>query len=337
MKTLRELLEEELPKILPENPDEAINGTSLIKEVKSWGDFHDANDFTLRMYFSLMAADSTSVLAKRPGKHGYYLRLKETEDTIPDSIKTEKGDKGKQFARDEQREEKFRSIFMRHSEFENYSVMKIEHTKGIKKEKGWNKWKFPDVILVKWEVGEFQGKEFRLSSPLLEVRKSLGEQPFKLYSNELKTEVRVSNLRESFFQCVSNSKWAHRAQFVVAAEIKDSTLEDELSRLGRSYDVTIISFGMNLNNLDKLPSASEILKMDQGKFEEKFNPEINIKVITTGKEKESLDWEHLKDMQTQSDEFKSLIEWISKCLTKRKLYKYEDFEGLHSIEKKYKK
>lgn len=337
MKTLRDLLEQELPKIkiLKKNPDEAINGTALLKEVKNMEDFREANDITLRLYFSLMAADPTSVLAKRPGKHGYYLRQKEEDEKIPECVD---GDTGGTNKRDDQREEKFRSIFMLHNEYlYNYSTMKIEHNKSTKREKGLNKWKFPDVILVKWEVGEImEDQEYRLSSPLLEVRKSLGEQPLKLYSNELKTEVKASNLREAFFQCVSNSKWAHSAQLIIASEITDSTIESELSRLGRSYEVTIISYGMDLDDLDKLPPASEILKMDQQKFEEKIGPKIeNMKIISMGKERDSLDWDHLRDMQMQSNEFEKLIEWISRCLTEKKPYKYDDFERMRAIEENY--
>jgi hypothetical protein len=113
--------------------------------------------------------------------------------------------------------------------------MIVEHTKGLRQRAGINKWKFPDVVLLRWEVGSVTDRGFRLDKDLLEVKRSLGEQPFRLTSAELKVELTASTLRESFFQCVSNSKWAHTAQLTVANRLIDEVVVEELRRLGASY------------------------------------------------------------------------------------------------------
>jgi len=108
--------------------------------------------------------------------------------------------------------------------------------------------------MVDWkDVKESNDEGNILDSDMLEIRKSLGDQPFQMISNELKIEANHNNFREYLFQCVSNSMWAHKAQLVFACAINDLKLETELSRLGTSYDVTIISYGISNNELDKLP------------------------------------------------------------------------------------
>ena len=331
MKTIRDYLEEFLPSILSPNPDDAKGGTELIKELKKIPAFSEENESTLRIYLSGMASDSTSVLAKRAGRHGYYLRQKDIIDPL-DAGNLSKAD----LKRNEQKEEKFRSIFIRYCE-QNSSTfaMKIEHTKGKKEEKGINKWKFPDVITLNWEVGEPIENEYRLNTTLLEVRKSLGEQPFRLSSVELKTELTLSNFREHFFQCLSNSKWAHSAILAIASDIDDSILNDELRRLGNSYEIAIQSFGLTATQLAEFPNAESILKLTQKEFED-LSRKISVKNITTGgKERETLNWEHIRDLRTQSEDFKDLFDWISKCLSVGKAYTFEDFLELRKIENNY--
>jgi hypothetical protein len=54
---------------------------------------------------------------------------------------------------------------------------------------------------------------------------------------ELKTELTLTKVRESFFQCVSNSKWAHHAELAIAEPLTDAVLTEELRRLGAAYGV----------------------------------------------------------------------------------------------------
>lgn len=118
--------------------------------------------------------------------------------------------------------------------------------------------------MLEWDVGEAKDAGFRLDPDLLEVKRSLGEQPFRLSSIELKVELSLADFRAAFFQCVSNSKWAHHAVLAVAAKIADKTLAEELRRLGSSYDVTVLTYGIAREALTDLPSASAILKMGEG-------------------------------------------------------------------------
>lgn len=338
MKTLRDRLEEILPAILPDKPEDAMNGRELAKKVLE--KLPDEKESTIRQYFTSMHNDPSSVLAKIPGRHGYYKRPLISSELPIDSLppkEIKKIEQAEEAAakRDEQREEKFRSIFMRYNELTSgIFAMHIEHTKGKREEKGLNKWKYPDVILLNWEVGELVGDEYRINNTMLEVRKSLGEQPFKLISNELKAELRFSNFRENFFQCVSNSKWAHIAQLAIAVDITDSKLLEELNRLGKSYDVTIVSYGLTHDLLDSWPDAANILKMSDDDFD-RISQSIKINAITTGRQRDTLDWEHIKDLKQQNTDYSLLFDWISKCLSDSRAYALDDFISWTKIEKNY--
>jgi hypothetical protein len=338
MASLREQLSGLFPKVLPSSPDEAINGTELIERVRPLLEGEYATQ-SLRQHFSAMSADPTSPIAKVDQGQGYYLRpspptaiasedLTQSEGVVPPAGTDESGGRG------DQREEKFRSFFMRWSESNNLYPMIVEHTKGARQRAGINKWKFPDVVLLRWEVGAVTDKGFRLAKDLLEVKRSLGEQPFRLTSAELKVELTASTLRESFFQCVSNSKWAHTAQLTVACKLTDEVVVEELRRLGASYDVSVVSFGLDTGFLDNLPAASQLRALPASDFE-KLASRITLSRIALGKDRENLDWEHIRDLMRQSPDLENLFSWIAYCLEKKTPYTADDWRGIAQLEKNY--
>ncbi len=333
MASLREKLDTMFPEILPDDPNNAINGTKLLAKVQEKLDDEYAEN-SIRQHFSTMSQEATSRIAKVSYGHGYYLRPDEStepEEPAPDDAA---GEDETQVAdgRESQLEEKFRSIFIRYAEQSNQFAMHIEHTRAAHRAAGVNRWKFPDVVLLSWEVGEVVDQGYRLDPNLLEVKTSLGEQPFVLQSVELKVGLTLSSFRENFFQCVSNSKWAHSACLAVANAITDKTLTDELRRLGSSYDVSVVSYGLSDALLESLPTATEILNLNDADFDERIASKITLTRVSTANERAILDWEHIRDLRSQSTEFQHLFEWIAYCLSNKRAYKYNDFQQIQSIE-----
>jgi len=332
MASLRERLNEILPRVLPENPADPITGTDLIERLRKEEDLKEYRGATFRTHFSVMVSDPTSPIAKVDQGHGYYLRpapertdpnARYVQTMVADST-TDVDDGG----RDNQLEEKFRSFFIRWAEAKNQFPIHIEHTTGARQKAGINKWKFPDVVLVDWTVGEVTDTGYRFSKDLLEVKRSLGEQPFVLTSAELKVEVTASSLRKVFFQCVSNSKWAHRAHLVIASAVTDELVANELRRLGASYGVSVLS--MSITSLETLPSADEILKMPLSKLEELLKmplDEMEAKSLAVGAPRDGLDWEHIRDLQSQHKDFKHLFAWISFCLERKGPYTVSEWHA----------
>lgn len=157
---------------------------------------------------------------------------------------------------------------------------------------------------------------------------------FSLRSIELKVALSASIFRENFFQCVSNSKWAHGAELAVANSIDDNTLNDELRRLGASYDISVVSYGLSSEVSESLPNASEIRKMTDADFDDRIAAKIGFQRISSGKERASLDWEHIRDLRSLSPEFRSLFEWVAHCLSQKRAYTFADFQQIQNIEKK---
>jgi uncharacterized protein len=67
---------------------------------------------------------------------------------------------------------------------------------------------------------------------------------FKLYSYELKKEIyNDSDLKQAYFQAISNSSWANYG-YLVALEINDN-INEEMNRLNQSFGIGIIKLNAN--------------------------------------------------------------------------------------------
>lgn len=163
----------------------------------------------------------------------------------------------------------------------------INHSQSTKKEFG--EWVHPDIVGCYFPLKDWKQEVYELSS-------SIGNISIKLFSFELKRELSLGNLRESFFQAVSNSSWANES-FLVAAEVSEELdFRDELSRLSTSFGIGVIQL-----NLDD-PDSSEII------FPAKF--------------REALDWETINKLTMNSD-FKEFISTVKIDISSRKIHEKE--------------
>ncbi len=120
----------------------------------------------------------------------------------------------------------------------------INHSTSTKKEYG--EWVHPDMVGCYFPIEEW-------SREVNDLSHTMGSPAIKLYSFELKRQVSLVNLREVFFQTVSNSSWAHESYLVTAELSGDEEFMTELKRLS-------VSFGIGVIKLDKEePDDSEIL------------------------------------------------------------------------------
>lgn len=112
----------------------------------------------------------------------------------------------------------------------------IDHKRTSKKE--YADWIHPDMVACYFSIDE-------LKPEVYDLLRSINKSAVRFYSFELKKKLNFSNLRESFFQAVSNSSWAHES-YLVAAEISDETeFLDELERLCNSFGIGIILLDVN--------------------------------------------------------------------------------------------
>ena len=105
----------------------------------------------------------------------------------------------------------------------------------------------------------------------------------KLWSFEVKLLVNRANIREAFFQAVSNSSWANFA-YLVASEIQGDDTLKELRILSSLHGVGFI-------------------KLEAG------NP-AKSQIIILAKERQQLDWDTANRLTEQSKDFKETLQII---------------------------
>lgn len=142
----------------------------------------------------------------------------------------------------------------------------IQHSRSEKKEFG--EWIHPDMVGCYFPVEDWKPE-------VVEFGSAIGSIAIKLFSFELKKDLTFANLRESFFQTVSNSSWANEG-YLVAAEISgDDEFRAELRRLSTSFGIGVIQ--LNLGD----PDASEI--------------------IYPARARETLDWDAINKLTMNAD------------------------------------
>lgn len=163
-----------------------------------------------------------------------------------------------------------------HQEMDLYCLRIDEKTSTNTNGRGANKWLHPDVVAMKaidqdWDIS------------VKECIKQSSSQNVKLYSFEVKKELNTGNLRESFFQTVSNSSWANEG-YLVASSIAKNTL-DELSVLSSLHGIGVIL--LNPNQIEES------------------------KIIFPAKHKFDVDWQSVNRIVSVNAHFKEYIDYVS--------------------------
>ncbi len=142
------------------------------------------------------------------------------------------------------------------SEDPNFKLLckTIYHEKCLKDKKGKCEWNYPDIVGVYFPYNKY----FPYNGYKEETLKFLhhtGQKRHKLFSFELKKELSISNLKEIYFQAVSNSSWANEG-YLVVKNIKEDVL-DELRRLNQSFGIGVIKLESEISNSKILLPAKE--------------------------------------------------------------------------------
>ncbi|QEE96991.1 HTH domain-containing protein [Helicobacter pylori] len=125
----------------------------------------------------------------------------------------------------------------------------IRHEECKKGKGGECMWNYPDIVGVYSPYNKYKGET-------LKFLHHTGQEKHKLFSFELKKELSFSNLKESYFQAVSNSTWANEGYLVVFEEIKNKVL-GELRRLNQSFGIGVIKLESEILNSKILLPAKE--------------------------------------------------------------------------------
>jgi len=147
----------------------------------------------------------------------------------------------------------------------------IYHENSSKK--NYTEWLHPDLVGFWFPFQDYNKELLALSGSGLSIA--------RFFSFELKRELTFGNLRESFFQAVSNSTWAHEG-YLVAANIDDSEdLRDELSRLSGSFGIGVIELDLK-------------------------DPQLST-VVFPAKSRDSIDWDGANKLAKENSDFREFL------------------------------
>ena len=123
------------------------------------------------------------------------------------------------------------------SEFQGEGF-RIEESRGSNRRgAGGNKWLYPDVVGVEALTRGF-------NKEVVEALKGSGDQRARLWSFEVKKLLNRSNVRESYFQAVSNSSWANFG-YLVASRIEGAETIQEIQMLYAVHGIGLIEIDAN--------------------------------------------------------------------------------------------
>lgn len=146
----------------------------------------------------------------------------------------------------------------------------IYHENSKKGEKGKDKWNYPDIVGVR-----FPFDNEKMSGATLDLLQNINQIQYKLYSFELKIIINFSNLKECYFQAVSNSSWANEG-YLVAFDIDENVIE-ELKRLNASFGIGVIQLDIKeLKPKVILPSSQRELDIETLNMLVNDSPDFNI-------------------------------------------------------------
>jgi uncharacterized protein len=154
----------------------------------------------------------------------------------------------------------------------------IYHENSLRSTKGQNEWLHPDLVGVYFPFKDY-------AAETREIQDHLKISSIKLFSFELKKYLNFSNLRQSFFQAVSNSSWANEGYLVTLDLDDDPAFRDEIRRLNNAFGIGLIK--LNADNAYE----SEILSPA------KVNQEI--------------DWDTVNRLANENTDFKEFLKLIT--------------------------
>ncbi|EAL8537743.1 HrgA protein [Campylobacter jejuni] len=131
----------------------------------------------------------------------------------------------------------------------NLNCKTIYHEQSKKGKGGEDKWNYPDIVGVYFPYDDYEKETITLLENIKQIS-------YKLFSFEIKIALNFSNLKECYFQAVSNSSWANEGYLVILQEI-DSEVLSELRRLNQSFGIGVIKLEKDISNSQILISAKE--------------------------------------------------------------------------------
>ena len=156
--------------------------------------------------------------------------------------------------------------------------------------KGYNEWVHPDLVGMYLPLDDWK-------QDVIKFNQLLDNNSIRLFSFELKKSLSKASYRESFFQAVSNSSWAHEGYLAAAEITQDDDLLAELERLLSSFGIGIIQLHLS-----------------------DFNSST---VLFPARRRDMLDWETVNKLCEQNKDFAKLIQDVKIDFESERIHRSE--------------
>jgi len=164
----------------------------------------------------------------------------------------------------------------------------IFHEKSLRK--GYREWVHPDMVGFYLPLEDWR-------PDVIEFNRLSDNNSLRLFSFEIKKALNKGNYRESYFQAVSNSSWAHEGYLVANYILQDDEFLAEIERLAASFGIGIIH--LDLHDID----GSSVLYPAR---------------IKTG-----LDWETINKLCEHNTDFEKFIQDVKIDFESKRIHRAE--------------
>lgn len=165
---------------------------------------------------------------------------------------------------------------------------------------GYSEWIHPDMVGFYLPLEDWQTDVF-------ELNRLTDNNVLRLFSFELKKTLTKATYRESFFQAVSNSSWAHEGYLVAAEITQDDELFSELERLSASFGIGII----HLNPYDIDGSS----------------------ILYPAHDKNYIDWDAVNKLCEKNPDFKKFLQDVKIDFESKRIHRAEYDEIIKDVYK----
>lgn len=157
-------------------------------------------------------------------------------------------------------EKNMHSLFAKFLRAQSIFPKTINANKSSNSVKGDLEWTNPDIVSV--EVISSLYSEKNQSGLLIEKIRKISTPQIRIVSYELKLDLRLSDLKQKYFQAVSNSSWANKGYLVVLDVDDSDEMKKELERLVKSFGIGIYVF--NKNSLEEKVDNKDLFYIYEG-------------------------------------------------------------------------
>ena len=308
--SLRSQLEELLPELLPSDPAQAIKGTELIRLVRlRLGE--EYSDASLRYHFSFMASEPDSEIAKVERGQGYYRRQRDrggksaARGLLPLFLGEEESDALNCRART-------LALAVRQYDTTGRGVFVFSTS-----ETG-SSWTKPDLAVVEWPEGEWEGNALVFDRSALERRRMIGAPMMGIRGVCVACMPGGEEARKDFFRTLATSRWAQCGELVIVGELPDDSECAELRGLAAEFGVGVICLEIAEERLCELPGAEEIFKAGDEECAALLAELTPIR-LAAGRVKAL----EADTGETLGGEFGALFDWLAACLERGSVEEYE--------------